>query len=211
MSQRMSWEHQLHPSLAIPCKISSTMPWLMGWQSNIIFFQPYLGKWSNLTNIFQMGWNHQQVILSFDIQDWCFWVTYNICNYNYTFLIWDLGCRTLKKTCTSGTYHKGPLSEFFASSFCWFLNKNPKRDLFFVKSKPPRFIPTSCVPCFIFQRWYGNFLPRRVISSICFAVLAWNGWRFRWLVSQLLFGVAPLKTNMSPENQWLVQMYSLLK
>ena len=23
------------------------------------FFHPYLGKWSNLTNIFQMGWNHQ--------------------------------------------------------------------------------------------------------------------------------------------------------
>ena len=27
--------------------------------SNIFHFQPYLGKWSNLTNIFQMGWNHQ--------------------------------------------------------------------------------------------------------------------------------------------------------
>ena len=27
--------------------------------SNIFYFPPYLGKWSNLTNIFQMGWNHQ--------------------------------------------------------------------------------------------------------------------------------------------------------
>ena len=27
--------------------------------SNIFFFHPYLGKWSNLTNIFQRGWNHQ--------------------------------------------------------------------------------------------------------------------------------------------------------
>ena len=27
------------------------------------FFHPYLGKWSNLTNIFQMGWNHQLVII----------------------------------------------------------------------------------------------------------------------------------------------------
>ncbi len=27
--------------------------------SNIFNFYPYLGKWSNLTNIFQMGWNHQ--------------------------------------------------------------------------------------------------------------------------------------------------------
>ena len=24
--------------------------------SNIFYFHPYLGKWSNLTNIFQMGW-----------------------------------------------------------------------------------------------------------------------------------------------------------
>ena len=32
-----------------------------GWVvvSNIFYFHPYLGKWSNLTNIFQMGWNHQ--------------------------------------------------------------------------------------------------------------------------------------------------------
>ena len=29
--------------------------------SSIFYFRPYLGKWSNLTNIFQMGWNHQQV------------------------------------------------------------------------------------------------------------------------------------------------------
>ena len=26
---------------------------------NIFYFHPHLGKWSNLTNIFQMGWNHQ--------------------------------------------------------------------------------------------------------------------------------------------------------
>ena len=27
--------------------------------SNILYFHPYLGKWSDLTDIFQMGWNHQ--------------------------------------------------------------------------------------------------------------------------------------------------------
>ena len=27
--------------------------------SYIFYFHPYLGKWSNLTNIFQMGWNNQ--------------------------------------------------------------------------------------------------------------------------------------------------------
>ena len=26
---------------------------------DIFYFHPYLGKWSHLTNIFQMGWNHQ--------------------------------------------------------------------------------------------------------------------------------------------------------
>ena len=31
--------------------------------SNIFYFHPYLGKWSNLTNIFQMGWNHQPDML----------------------------------------------------------------------------------------------------------------------------------------------------
>ena len=31
---------------------------------------PYLGKWSNLTNIFQMGWNHQPVYI-FPVWGWC--------------------------------------------------------------------------------------------------------------------------------------------
>ncbi len=31
--------------------------------SNIFYFHPYLGKISNLTNIFQMGWNHQPVMV----------------------------------------------------------------------------------------------------------------------------------------------------
>ena len=26
---------------------------------NMFYFHPYLGRWSNWTNIFQMGWNHQ--------------------------------------------------------------------------------------------------------------------------------------------------------
>ncbi len=34
---------------------------IMGWVvvSNIFYFHPYLGRWSNLTNIFHRGWNHQ--------------------------------------------------------------------------------------------------------------------------------------------------------
>ena len=31
--------------------------------SNIFYFHPYLGKWSELTNVFHMGWNHQLVTL----------------------------------------------------------------------------------------------------------------------------------------------------
>ena len=33
----------------------------MDW--NIFYFHPYLRKWSNLTNIFKRGWNHQQEVL----------------------------------------------------------------------------------------------------------------------------------------------------
>ena len=31
--------------------------------SNIFYFHPYLGKWSKLTHIFQMGWNYQLDII----------------------------------------------------------------------------------------------------------------------------------------------------
>jgi len=34
--------------------------------SNIFYFQPYLGKIPILTNIFQMGWNHQLEIVGDD-------------------------------------------------------------------------------------------------------------------------------------------------
>ena len=27
----------------------------------IVYFHPYQGRWSNLTNMFQMGWNHQLI------------------------------------------------------------------------------------------------------------------------------------------------------
>ena len=38
--------------------------------SNISYFHPYLGKWSNLTNIFQMGWKHQLDIIWFAIMSY---------------------------------------------------------------------------------------------------------------------------------------------
>ena len=36
-------------------------PWLARWWFYFFYFHPYLGKWSNLTNIFHRGWNHQLV------------------------------------------------------------------------------------------------------------------------------------------------------
>ena len=42
--------------LAYNIKVSNEIKLMV---SNIFYFHPYLGKWSNLTNIFQMGWNHQ--------------------------------------------------------------------------------------------------------------------------------------------------------
>ena len=38
--------------------------------SNIFNFHPYLGKWSNLTNIFQMGWNHMKPPTSLFLDSW---------------------------------------------------------------------------------------------------------------------------------------------
>ena len=37
------------------------MFWVVVSNIQILYFSPYLGKWSNLTYIFQMGWNHQLV------------------------------------------------------------------------------------------------------------------------------------------------------
>ena len=39
--------------------------------SNIFYFHPSLGKISNLTNIFQMGWNHQPEQFAFENKSFC--------------------------------------------------------------------------------------------------------------------------------------------
>ena len=38
---------------------TSKLIWVV---SNIFYVHPYLGKWSNLTSIYQMGWNYQLVV-----------------------------------------------------------------------------------------------------------------------------------------------------
>ena len=49
------------PSLKLYPKNTNTAPHL-GDVFKYFYFHPYLGKISNLTNIFQMGWNHQLVL-----------------------------------------------------------------------------------------------------------------------------------------------------
>ena len=39
--------------------------------SNIFYFHPYLGKIPILTNIFQIGWNHQLVYISYIYMQKC--------------------------------------------------------------------------------------------------------------------------------------------
>ena len=65
------WNHQIRWFL---CTIGGKGPlnwwtWtfcskVYGWVVVSKIFHPYLGKWSNLTSIFQMGWNHQLVFFS---------------------------------------------------------------------------------------------------------------------------------------------------
>ena len=52
--------HRIYGSLVRDPK--KTHLYLGGGNSNIFIFQPYLGKIPILTNIFQLGWNHQPVI-----------------------------------------------------------------------------------------------------------------------------------------------------
>ena len=48
---------------------------IMGGGYKVLFFNvhPYLGKNPNLTNLFQMGWNHQLVIICFFVEDVDVW------------------------------------------------------------------------------------------------------------------------------------------
>ena len=73
-SQSQEWRRWCRKLVRLRCKANNPLylgmfePWVV--VSNIFNFHPYLGKWSNLTNIFQMGWNHQLEPL-FPIQVGC--------------------------------------------------------------------------------------------------------------------------------------------
>ena len=59
VGQPLGYDNWRAAQLAPGCLGGLMKPKLGGGNSNIFYFHLYLGKWSNLTNIFQMGWNHQ--------------------------------------------------------------------------------------------------------------------------------------------------------
>ena len=65
-SPLITWGNDSHLTCAyfsnwIGLKNHQLVVWVV--VSNIFYFHPYLGKVSNLTNIFQMDWNHQRVMV----------------------------------------------------------------------------------------------------------------------------------------------------
>ena len=105
-------------SISPPKKIEH-IPWIPSknaWKtiywvvvSNSFYFHPYLGKWSNLTNIFQVGWNHQPVYVPFEM------VSFQL---TFVHLLWG----TLPKTNTSPLKMTGTQEEtivFQPSIFRW--------------------------------------------------------------------------------------------
>ena len=47
----------------VPCYFSGVYTLSRWWFLIFSYFHPYLRKWSNFTNTFQMGWNHQPVMI----------------------------------------------------------------------------------------------------------------------------------------------------
>ena len=54
--QQKKWQGRGCAVLGLKVALQNNI-WVVVW--NIFYVHPYLGKWSNLTNIFQMSWNHQ--------------------------------------------------------------------------------------------------------------------------------------------------------
>ena len=82
--------------------------------SNIFYFHPHLGKWSNLINMFQLGWNHQlekQLSLKDFSHDFrrvsyiCFWLfrIFQPSGVQVCFFLQEKNLVTLEITCTIGT------------------------------------------------------------------------------------------------------------
>ena len=86
MPHHLPW-HRRMPNVCcwqlLPRPVGNIRGKLPGGFQYILYFDPYLEKWSNLTNIFEMGWNHQpderwsrKELISFDFSTGCWELTY---------------------------------------------------------------------------------------------------------------------------------------
>ena len=138
------WNHQNHQAKKIK-KVNQKAGfvvfcfWFLFWVvvSNIFYVHPYLGKIPILTNIFQLGWNHQLVFFqeSSANANCCGWVVWNLNNpHTYWFLSCAEGPHGTR--CKKSVLAMDQRSVFFASrnidhcrfglSFRFSMNKSPK-------------------------------------------------------------------------------------
>ena len=71
----------------------------------MFYFHPYLGKWSNLTNIFQMGWNHPLVMIMIEI-------------YSLLDAVWQKGAQVPKNWCFSIVFVQHTCNMGGSTFFC---------------------------------------------------------------------------------------------
>ena len=93
-SGRRDWVSYLAEAEKVICWVSKIQAWLV--VSNIFYFHPYLGKISNLTNIFQLGWNHQLETH-----------TIHVCIFTYICLIWLANRRNQWMVCEEAGFIEG--------------------------------------------------------------------------------------------------------
>ena len=139
--------------------------------SNIFYFHPYLGKWSNLTNIFQLGWNHQLDMLKAMALSHSF--VHARCEYQS---VWYYG---IIVTAILGILN-GSWLEWFAGECCWrsFPQKIHKNPISFRKS-----YNSTCKYILIIYlniQWYeisnADFLPTfKMFVETLLRLAEWRG------------------------------------
>ena len=156
--------------------------------SNIFYFHPNLGKWSNLTNVFQMGWNHQPVNYPFRF---CFFFFFVLAAWNN-----DVSAkmdsefrkqRTTKNSlclplpsarCQKGKLEtlqmEGPLSHYrsWARFGCLVGGRMPLG----------RIITLGWYFLHMVTIWAGNAMLRSICSVIC---VFFHPWIWRWKIGTI--------------------------
>ena len=115
--------------------------------SKIFYFHPYLGKWSNLTNIFGMGWSHQP---SYGI---CLevWLDWNRTLEKKTHTCHTPGCEALDDLWEWNLGHK----RFIHQVLPWKTNRISLRKLPIQRGKPKthRIHLWFCLPTFYHKKF----------------------------------------------------------